>query len=71
MVIKSLTILLLLPFALQETTDRTLIKPIKIHVNLLYVFFSASLTALFGFFFLILLYVNLFKNAEKLAEQIL
>lgn len=45
MVIKSLTILILLPFALQKTVDHTLFKPVEIHIHL-YGYFSASLVAL-------------------------
>ena len=51
MVSKSLSILILLPFALQKTTDHTLFKPVEIHINLLYGYFSASLIALVGWSF--------------------
>jgi len=48
MVSKCPSISILLPFALQKATHRTLFKPVEIHIKLLYGYFSAALIVLVG-----------------------
>lgn len=65
MVSQVLTILILFPFTLQKTIHHTYFMSAGIHVTL-YAYICASLVVFF-----IHLYINLYKNVEKLDERTL